>query len=524
LAKQRLERLRELRRLRQIRAERAAAAPLEKRCPDPADRSALVDPATLAAHLDPMFQSRAHLRLVGREMAALRRGDFRRLMINTPPQCGKTRTTVEWGVFWWLVLHPAHHVVIGSYGDDLAVRRGEAIRRLVNLYGSRFGLALEFGSTSKKDWTLTTSGGVRSVGVGSAITGFAADALWVDDPTKSRKEADSAVYRKAVADWYSADLLTRRAPGSPVILIQTPWHPDDLRAQVLAQEGRVEDGGRWRVVVMPALCTDPERDPLGREAGDPLPHPKVAEADRDGLLAHWAEARGTSTARDWSALYQCDPKPAEGALLSWQVLRERRCYQHGSPSAPCALPRTVAVAVDPSGGGRDTAGIVAGYLGEDQRLYLTHDRSGVMSSDAWGRAACELAAEVDADRFVIETNYGGDQATFVLRTSWEALRRKDPARFGVLIPRVVAVRARRGKVLRAEPIAQQWVEDRVRTAAHLPELESEWASWRPGPESPGRIDASVHLAYDLLPVPQSGQSSAAGAGLLAGANLLPWGR
>lgn len=519
-----LDRLRELRRLHRIRAERAAAVPIERRCPDPADRAALTDPAILAAHLDSNYQIRAHLRVIGAEMAALNRGEFRRLMINLPPQCGKTRTTVEWGVFWWLCLHPGHRVVIGSYGDDLAVRRGEAIRRLVSRHGTRFGLRLEYGSSAKKDWTLTTGGGVRSVGVGSSITGFDADALWVDDPTKSRHEADSPVYRRSVADWYSADLLTRRAPGAPIVLVQTPWHPDDLRAQVLAQEGRVEEGGRWRAVVMPALCTDPERDPLGRAVGDPLPHPKVPEGDRVALLAHWMEARATATARDWAALYQCDPAPPEGTLLRWEVLRERRCFQSGSPSGPCAPAATVAVAVDPSGGGRDTAGIVAGYLGLDGRLYLTHDRSGAMASEKWARRACELAAEVGADRFVVEVNFGADMATLAIRTAWEALRRENPGRFGSLIPRIVAVRARRGKLLRAEPIAQQWVEDRIRTAAYLPELEQEWVSWVPGPESPGRIDASVHLAYDLLPVPASGSSSASGAAVLAGANLLPWGR
>jgi phage terminase large subunit-like protein len=148
----------------------------------------------------------------------------------------------------------------------------------------------------------------------------------------------------------------------------------------------------------------------------------------------------------------------------------------------------------------------------------------VMSSEAWARAACELAADTDADVVIAEVNYGGDMVTLSIRTAWEALRREQPDRFGLICPRVVAVRAKRGKQLRAEPIAQQWMEDRIRTAAFLPELESEWASWMPGPESPGRIDASVYLAYELLPVPQSGATSAVAAAPLASVNLLPWGR
>lgn len=435
-----------------------------------------------------------------------------------------TKTAVEWSAFWWLAQFPRHNVVVGSYNDDLAVARGKAIRKLVQTYGSRFGLAVEAGSGGMKDWRLTSGGGVRSVGVGSGITGFPGDAIFIDDPTKSRKEADSATYRQIVSDWYSADLLSRQSPGAPVCLIQTPWHPDDLRARVLAQDGRLEDGGIWRVVVMAAICADPTTDPLGRAAGEPLPHPKISPDDLAGMLAHWTGIRASVAARDWNALWQCDPKAPEGTLVSWDLLRQRRCFTSGSESGPCAPRKSVAVAVDPSGGGRDTAGVVGGYLGEDDRLYITHDRSGVMPSDQWARAACELAAEIDADKIVAETNFGGDLVTLAIRTAWQALRAEDPQRFGVISPRIVTVRAKRGKLLRAEPIAQQWSEDRVRTAVLLPEFEAEWAGWVVGGDSPGRIDASVYLAYELLPVPQSGETSAVGAGALASANLLPWGR
>lgn len=487
---------------------------------DTDDREALDDPVTLAAHLDRRFVVRAHLRVIGQVWADVHAGRSDRVTVATPPQVGKTTSAVEWAAFWWLVLHPTHRVIVGSYGDSLAVKRGRAIRRLVIEYGPRFGLFLDPSTHAAHDWSLTTGGGVRSVGVGAGITGEPGDLVILDDPTKSRAEAESIAHRERLVEWYSADILSRMAPGAALMIVQTRWHQQDLVGRVIQEEGRIEDGGRWRVIAMPALCTDPHRDPLNRSLGDPLPHPKIREGDVEALLRHWEDKRRSSTIRDWAALYQGDPKPAEGALLKWELLRERRCYQHNSPSGPCAARTTVAVAIDPSGGGRDTAGIVAGFLGEDRRLYLTHDRSGVMSSEAWARTACQLAAEVTADRFVIETNFGGDQATLVLRTAWEALRREDPERFSAFVPRIVTVRARRGKLLRAEPIAQQWIEDRVRTAAHLPDLESEWATWQAGSsDSPGRIDASVYLAYELLPVPASGETTFAGALPMTGVDL-----
>jgi phage terminase large subunit-like protein len=58
-------------------------------------------------------------------------------------------------------------------------------------------------------------------------------------------------------------------------------------------------------------------------------------------------------------------------------------------------------------------------------------------------------------------------------------------------------------LLRAEPIAGQFREDRIRLVGTHSKLEWEWQTWLPTGDSPGRIDASVHLAYSLLPVPGS---------------------
>lgn len=486
---------------------------------DPPERPAeLSDPVSLAVANDPKYVVRTHLRVIGEAMARLRARDYDRLMINQPPQTGKSVTAVEWGAFWFLCLDPTTSIVIGSYDTSLAMRRGKAVRKLVRLYGRKYGVFIERGSDSQTDWRTTAGGGVRSVGVGSGITGHPGDVLFVDDPTKSRADADSMVKRENVWDWYSADLLSRQSPGALVVLVQTPWHVDDLRARVLAQEGDLKDGGRWRVVRMPAFA-DSADDPLGRAEGEPLPHPKLPADNLLVLSEHWHKVRQGEIPRDWMALWQCDPKPKIGTLLSWQMLRDRRRWHGEAPEA-----KIVAVAIDPSGGGRDTAGLVAGFLGVDNACYFTHDRSGRMSSADWSKAACELANEVGADRFIIETNFGGDLATLAVRTAWEALRLARPDEFGMFVPRVVTVHAKRGKQLRAEPIAQQWVQERCWTTALMPELESQWATWQPtDTQSPGALDASVYLAFSLLPIPTSGSSSMAGARKLASTNLLSFG-
>lgn len=322
--------------------------------------------------------------------------------------------------------------------------------------------------------------------------------------------------------WVRVRTVEHEQYEGPVFDLQTPTgdfvaggvlvhNCDDIAARVLEQDGREEEGGLWRVIRLPAFADKPD-DPLGRAYWEPLPHPKIAEGDTETARRHWEDKRQHSLVRDWHALYMADPQPEEGALVSAAVMRARRHHP------PTALPVRAGVAIDPSGGGRDLAGVIGGFLGDDGRLYVTRDSSCVGYSDTWALEAALMAMELEADFVIMEHNFGGDMAERTFDSAWdtalrlhrgeardtdepEHLRRAQAARPGHK-PQVKLRHAKRGKLLRAEPIAQQWIDDRMRTGSYLPELESEWASWQPtDPDSPGRIDASCYLAYEMLPIP-----------------------
>lgn len=479
----------------------------------------LASPTVLARGLDPHYKVRPHARVIGQALVELAEladsGEHvgPRLMIFTPPQLGKSTLATEWGSFWWLCKHPTHRVISTSYDDDLARRRGRRVREHVTKHGAEYGLHLSPYSAAQQEWDLTSGGGMRSVSMGSGISGHSADLLVIDDPHKDRADAESHRSREAIYDWWSSTGSQRLQPGSPAILIMTRWHPEDLAGRLLEQEGRAEEGGAWRVVHIPGIA-DPRfgPDPLGRQPGEPLPHPKIPMSDRRRLKAHWDNKKKTTLVRDWHSLIQGDPQPTEGALVSYQLLRDIRQYEGWAPA------QKAAVAVDPSGGGRDVAGVIGGHLGDDGRLWITHDRSGVGPSADWSVWACQLAVDIGASIIFVESNFGGDMAALIIKTAWEKLRDdwdaahpeqpgqaaqdrpKNP--FGRLMPMIVAKTAKQGKLLRAEPVAQQMIMDKVRLGAYLPELEQEWVTWQPtDPSSPGRIDASVYLAYGLLDVP-----------------------
>ena len=89
------------------------------------------------------------------------------------------------------------------------------------------------------------------VGVGSGVTGFGAGLIIIDDPIKSRAEAESQTFRDNLHDWFNDDLYTRLEPGGAIILIQTRWHEDDLAGRLL-REAQEEGGEQWEVVNLPA--------------------------------------------------------------------------------------------------------------------------------------------------------------------------------------------------------------------------------------------------------------------------------
>ena len=221
------------------------------------------------------------------------------------------------------------------------------------------------------------------------------------------------------------------------------------------------------------------------------------EANRANLAASFlAEVRaryaGTRLGRqELDGILLAD---AEGALWSGAMLEAARVA-----SVP-ALDRVV-VAVDPSvsgGAGADACGIVvagAQVQGppQDWRAYVLADRTvqGV-GPVGWACAAIAALDKYRAERLVAEVNQGGQLVE-------EVLRQADP-----MVP-YRSVRAARGKVARAEPVAALYEQGRVRHGAGLADLEDQMclmtARGFEGRGSPDRVDALVWALHELMIAP-----------------------
>ena len=234
------------------------------------------------------------------------------LLLETPPQHGKSMTVTESLPSWYMMRYPERRLILSSYNEESAERFSRRNREKLQQWGGAlFGVELGKLNRATEFELDGHRGRLISRGIMSGITGNAADLLIVDDPVKNREEADSPAYRNKVWGEWLNSLKSRLQAKAKVIVIMTPWHEDDLAARIL----RTEDNVRLLRLPVEAEPTDGEPDPLGRQAGEPL-CPEL------GKGRVWLEQFRKAYLRDpsggqraWLALYQCRPRAEEGNLI-----------------------------------------------------------------------------------------------------------------------------------------------------------------------------------------------------------------
>lgn len=257
------------------------------------------------------FEPAKHHLLLLDKLTALTHGTGSdRVAVFMPP--GAAKSTYASVLFppWYLHHHPNHSIIAASHTAELAERWGRRVRNTIQGNGNILGYDLSADSQAAGRWETTGGGEYGAFGVGGSVTGRRADLIVIDDPVRSREDAESELIRDKTWDWYRSDLTTRLKPGGRIVLIQTRWHEDDLAGRILAA---MDAGGDpWDVISLPALAE--ANDPLGREIGAPL-WPDWED------LATLERKRRTVSPRDWSALYQQSPSPEEGDFFKADWLK-----------------------------------------------------------------------------------------------------------------------------------------------------------------------------------------------------------
>jgi phage terminase large subunit-like protein len=286
--------------------------------------------------------------------------------------------------------------------------------------------------------------------------GAIAQAFSADDPESLRGPQFGAAWADELAKWRRADAafdmlqFALRLGAQPRQVITTTPRPSALIKRLLADPH-----------------TAVTRAPTRANAYN------LAPAFLETIAARYA---GTRLGRQELDGEIVEDRP--DALWSRALIEAARIAE-----AP-ALERIV-VAVDPpaSSGRRAAAcGIVAAGRASDLIYVLADETVAGLSPAGWAGKAIALWRKLSADALVVEVNQGGEMARQVLAEA-------DPT-----VP-VTTVHARRGKWLRAEPVAALYEQGRVKHAGVFPALEDEMCDFGidglSSGRSPDRLDALV---------------------------------
>jgi len=351
-------------------------------------------------------------------------GSLKKLMIFMPPRHGKSQTITETLPSYLNGRFPNKKVMCISYGDSLAKEFGRKNRNKVKEFGAElFGIELDPSNGSMSDYTLKGfNGGSYFAGILGGVTGRGADYLIIDDPIKTRQEADSETYRNRVWEEYQSSLVTRLMPNGVTILILTRWHHDDLAGRILEQEA-----DQWEVISLPALAE--EKDLLGRSEGEPL-------WSEFGYNKEWARKKQIEVgAKAWTSLYQQRPSPESGDIFKRGWMRYYR-----------ALPQMDETLISVDASFKDKSGSdfcvmqVWGKKGANKYLIdQVRDRMGFPATVSALRALS--AKHPQAHAKLVEDKANGTAVIAYLRNEISGL---------------IAVEPQGGKVVRAEAVSPEW--------------------------------------------------------------------
>lgn len=248
----------------------------------------------------PGFEVGEHHKKICEHLDAVERGEIKRLMIEAPPRHTKSELAAKRFPAYYLGKHKSRQIITATYGAELSKDIGGDVRDIIRdrRYQNIFpDTDIRPDKKAAGRWNTTNGGIYIATGIGGGITGRGAHVLVVDDPFKSREEADSKKKRDRVWKWFSSTARTRLMPGAAIVVINTRWHEDDLSGRLL--ERQKKGGAQWVVLKLEAVANeDTENETALWPAWFPLEELRSIKKE---ILA-----------RDWNALFQQRPTTEEG--------------------------------------------------------------------------------------------------------------------------------------------------------------------------------------------------------------------
>ncbi|TLD94632.1 hypothetical protein LS71_009265, partial [Helicobacter jaachi] len=201
-----------------------------------------------------------------------------RLMINMPPSYGKTEIIARTFIAWALGNDRKRKFIYISYSDELCRKINNQVRDLIKspFWTQVFRQKAEFLQDNANEFVLKEGGGLFVTTLKSAITGFHAHQILIDDPIKVA-DMSSKVERSRVNANFKESVLSRLQDNqSNITILMQRLGDEDLCGFLLDRRNFApEIIAKWQKIELKALQNAPQSYKIGtfcyeRAANEPL--------------------------------------------------------------------------------------------------------------------------------------------------------------------------------------------------------------------------------------------------------------
>ena len=246
-----------------------------------------------AQYMQPSFQPTPFHKAYYRILDMFAKRQIKNLIIQAPPQHGKSQGSSRFLPANMLGLYPDIKIAICSYAATIAKDFNRDVQRLIDcdeyraifpdtqLNGSNVvTIANNYLRNSDVFEIVNHTGSLRVVGRGGSLTSKTVDVMIFDDLYKDASEANSPQIRQTAWDWYTKVARTRLHNDSQQLIVFTRWHPDDIIGKIIETEKVIFvekwsdfdniPVGAWVLVNFEAIKTGNATEIDGREPGVPV--------------------------------------------------------------------------------------------------------------------------------------------------------------------------------------------------------------------------------------------------------------
>lgn len=180
-----------------------------------------------------------HIDCIAEHLAAVSKGEIRRLVVNVPPRYGKTSLiSLAWPCWTWTWKPNARWIFV-SYSSPLSIEMNVKRRSIVtnDKHMELFPhLVLSEDRNLKEDFANTATGHMIATSVGGTVIGRGGDVIVLDDPLNA-EQAHSKAERETANRFIDQTLSTRLDDkrNGAIVLVMQRLHIEDPTAHLMEQ-------------------------------------------------------------------------------------------------------------------------------------------------------------------------------------------------------------------------------------------------------------------------------------------------